>query len=296
MNHTVKPAHLPLESINPRVLKSYIFSQGLDYPKGHKFEKRLVTDYELEFFVQSDGAMYIEDKLYPIHKGDVVFRRPGETTQGIMPYSCYLIFFDLSHNLSKDPANYVFYEANEVEPYYTNPVLDAIPRVYHPFSGEKYQGLFDLVLKEYINPTVASPMLLKAYTLQLLYQLYQDVSNPLNSNAVLPSPHGRLVKTAVDYIRDHIHSPLNLETLAQQVGLSPNYFHKVFCDTMGFTPNDYITKLRLEKAKELLVITKMQVYEIAVACGIDNTPYFSYLFKKHLGQSPLEFRKQHSFV
>lgn len=289
---------LPVEDMNPRVLESYLFTQGMTLPKGQLLPERYVYDYELEFFVESDGAMWIDSELLSIAKGDLVFRRPGQVTQAVMPYQCYLICFDMTSDSDKRPENYDFC-SSQGKPFqndYTNPVLDAIPNRFHPAVEGRYLGMFDEVLKEFINPTDASPLLLKAYTLQIINQLYRDINDPLLHGVIPKSPYGAAVKRAVDYIENNLEARLSLEILAHQADLSPNYFHKVFRTTMGVTPNDFIAKLRLERAKELLVRTDMQVYKVASECGIENVPYFSHLFKKTLGISPQEFRKRYNYV
>lgn len=289
---------LPMETMNPRVLESYLFTQGMSMPKGHTLPKRYIFDYELEFFLESDGAMWIDDELFPIAKGDLVFRRPGQVTQAIMPYKCYMICFDMTGETDKRPENYDFCSNSNTtfQKSYINPVLDVIPQVFHPAVEDRYLGLFDSVLKEFINPTDTSPLLLKAYTLQIIHHLYRDLQDPLMNGKSPESLYAAAVKRAADYVRNHLDSPLCLDVLARQAGLSPTYFHKVFHDTMGITPNEFIIKVRLERAKELLVCTNKQIYKVAMECGIENIPYFSSLFKKHLGLSPQEFRKRYNYV
>ncbi|HEX2954759.1 MAG TPA: AraC family transcriptional regulator [Bacillota bacterium] len=298
MNSNAIPTFLPIEAMNPRVLASNLFTQGMTMPKGQKLPERHVFDYELEFFVESDGAMWIDGELYPITKGDVVFRRPGQITQAIMPYQCYLICFDMTGTSEKSPENYDFCsERNKIfQCNYANPILEIIPNVFHPAVDGRYLGLFNEVLKETINPTESSSLLLKAYILQILNLLYRDLKDPLINGLVPNSPYGSAIKRAVDYVRNNLETPLSLELLAHQADLSPNYFHKVFHETMGLTPNEFIIRLRLEHAKELLARTTMQVYKVAIECGIENVPYFSYCFKKHHGISPKEFRRRFSLI
>jgi len=298
MHPDVHYADLSTNNINPRVLTSYLFTQGLDMPKDYYLPKRIVYDYELEFFIQSDGAMYIEDRLYPINKGDLVFRRPGQSTQAIMPYCCYLICFDLTGTSNKDPENYNFCAetGNQLQANYCNRILKPIPNVFHPNSPEKYMRLFDLVLNEFIHPSDTSPLMLTAYTIEILCHLSQDVRNPMKNNNVIQSPHGMVIKKTLDYIQSNLDTQLCLASLAKAAGFSPTYFHKIFHDTTGVTLNRYITILRIETAKNLLVRTSIPIYKIAQDCGFENISYFSSLFKKHQGISPAEFRKRHCYV
>lgn len=287
--------NISTNQFSPKVLMSSLFTQGLNFPEGYKLKERYVYDYELEFFVYSKGGMIIEDKYYNISKGDVVFRKPGQFTQGIMPYSCYIICFDLLGNTNKNPETYDFTREQEFQCNYANTFLDEIPPVFKPSNYMKYLELFDLVLKEFINPREYSGILLKSSVLRILYEISSDIKNPLINNDSINSAHYMAVKKAMEYIESNLKEKITLEKLALVANLSPTYFHKVFTDTLGTTPTEYIIKQRLDKAKELLVKTNMPVYEVALECGYDNIPYFSYAFKSRLNIAPAEFRKRHSY-
>lgn len=265
--------------------------------KGKRYPERYATDYELELIIQSEGAMYIGDKLYPVNKGDIVFRRPGQFTQGIAPYCGYLICFDLVNSTDKKPETYNFctrgIHEGEFQDYYIEPSLEVIPGIFHPIFAEKYTGLFESVYKEYINQRQTSQMLLKAYILQILSYLADDALDIQNS-VIRPSPYSRTIKKVFEYIKENYQSKINLDTMAALVNLSPAHFHKVFTNTIGMTPNEYVTKVRLDHAKELLLNTDMHVYKVGIECGIDNIPYFSCLFKKYYGSSPSEFKRKHN--
>jgi AraC-like DNA-binding protein len=104
------------------------------------------------------------------------------------------------------------------------------------------------------------------------------------------------VKRAKEYIDANLKQKISLAKLATVANLSPTYFHKIFTDTLGITPTEYTTKVRIDKAKELLVKTNLPVYEIALECGYENIPYFSYIFKNKINIAPGEFRKRHSYL
>jgi transcriptional regulator GlxA family with amidase domain len=65
---------------------------------------------------------------------------------------------------------------------------------------------------------------------------------------------------------------------------------------MHITPNYFISNLRLNTAKKILIETDLPVYDIAAQCGFENVPYFCFTFKKETGTSPLEFRKKYSYT
>ncbi|MDE6659385.1 MAG: helix-turn-helix transcriptional regulator, partial [Eubacterium sp.] len=70
-----------------------------------------------------------------------------------------------------------------------------------------------------------------------------------------------------------------------------SFFSKVFKETTGFSPYDYLLSVRLDKAKELLQKTDDSIQNIAFKTGFNSTSNFIYFFKKEMGISPLKFRK-----
>jgi AraC-like DNA-binding protein len=86
-----------------------------------------------------------------------------------------------------------------------------------------------------------------------------------------------------------------LNDLSKVANISPHHFHKIFTATVGITPNEFIIRCKLDKAKKLLTSTCYSISEISELCGFENSPYFSYVFKKHNALTPMEFKKKHSF-
>lgn len=284
-----KPIPLPTERISPRALICATF-RGMTYPKGTKARPRHVYDYELELILEGSGFEYIDDRLYPVQKGDVLFRSPGPFTQGIMPYNSYLICFDLVGNDSKDPGSYDPLARKEFQQVYSNPILDALPAVYHSTTSEVYYRLFDRVFQEMVSPSQISPIVTKSCILQILHQLYRD-----QVDQDRPSPHHCTVRRALRFIDDNLDGDLDLQSVAQHLAMSPFYFHKVFTAAMGITPNKHITRLRLEKAKRLLANSDLSISEIAMQCGFRSTSYFGYVFRKSAGTSPSVFRQRYCY-
>lgn len=99
------------------------------------------------------------------------------------------------------------------------------------------------------------------------------------------------VRIAADYINENFSSFIRIEDLADMCGLSLNYFSLCFKNTFGETPKEYITKMRLSKAKTLLEFSALSIKEISVICGFQKINSFSCSFKKHNGLSPSEFRE-----
>jgi two-component system response regulator YesN len=95
-------------------------------------------------------------------------------------------------------------------------------------------------------------------------------------------------KTYID--KSFTNADLSLAEVAAQVHLSPNHFSVVFSQEMGETFRDYLIRIRIERAKELLRTTSMKCYEVAYQSGYNDAHYFSHIFKKATGLSPQSYR------
>jgi len=101
-----------------------------------------------------------------------------------------------------------------------------------------------------------------------------------------------ILKTAVDFIDSHyMDEEISLNTVAKVANVSSNHFSALFSQNMGQTFIEYLTTLRMNKAKELLRCTGMRSSEIAGEIGYKDAHYFSYLFKKTQGMTPSDYRK-----
>jgi len=101
-----------------------------------------------------------------------------------------------------------------------------------------------------------------------------------------------ILKTAVDFIDSHyMDEEISLNTVANVANVSSNHFSTLFSQNMGQTFIEYLTSLRMNKAKELLRCTGMRSSEIAGEIGYKDAHYFSYLFKKTQGMTPSDYRK-----
>ena len=286
MKKSINLKEVSTNEFSPIVLKSFKFIEG---EQGSEHSCRYICDYEIDLILESKGSIEIDDRVYVLNKGDIVFKRPYDYIKETMDYKCHTLVIDLLGNKgNKSEADGSIGYKQSLQPRYVNCFLDKIPARFHPSSIEKYQRLFGSVHDAYINATEASDFLMKINVMQILWNIYIDAKE----NIPL-SPYYSTIKRMIEYIKNNLDRDINFKDLATLGNLSPNYLHKVFTIEMGMTPNDYIISMRIDKAKELLLETMLPIYEIAERCGFDNVHYFSYCFKKKLSISPSAFRKNH---
>ena len=100
-----------------------------------------------------------------------------------------------------------------------------------------------------------------------------------------------IIEIAKDQIRKtYMSDEIPLNTIAAEVGMSPSYFSSIFSKEMGKTFVEYLTEIRMDRAKELLMCSSMKTSEIGYEVGYKDPHYFSYIFKKTQNCTPKEFR------
>ena len=107
----------------------------------------------------------------------------------------------------------------------------------------------------------------------------------------LSHPTSTLVKQVLAYLHQNYTQTVTRKDIAAAVGVSENYLSQIFCKEMTLSPWDYLNRFRIQRAKELLVQSDETITQIATRVGFNDSGYFSRVFRKHTGQSPMDFRK-----
>lgn len=97
---------------------------------------------------------------------------------------------------------------------------------------------------------------------------------------------------AIDFLAKNVNKMLTLQEIASSVNLSPSHFSFIFKKKTGFTPIEYFNHLKIRRACEYLLFTKMRIKEISQELGIDDQYYFSRLFSNVMGISPADYREK----
>ena len=125
-----------------------------------------------------------------------------------------------------------------------------------------------------------------------LQQLLVILSRSVSSGSYqVPDSHRKQIEQVQLWICHHLDCHISLEDMAAQCCMSPGRFSHVFRQCVGIPPHAYLSTLRLEKAKELLLYTPDSLNEIAHQIGMPDPNYFSRFFKRATGLSPSAFRR-----
>lgn len=100
------------------------------------------------------------------------------------------------------------------------------------------------------------------------------------------------VRTVIAFMKANLHRSIKLTELAGAVNLSPRYFSQLFKIETGIAPGEYLIRLRIEKAAELLTTTFLSVKQVMAAVGYDNKSNFGRCFRRYFDVTPSEYRKR----
>ncbi len=92
-------------------------------------------------------------------------------------------------------------------------------------------------------------------------------------------------------MRQYYQESISIDDICNLIYLSPSHFKRIFKGYTGRTPHQYLTEIRLEKARELLELNKNSIEDTAKLCGFVNAGHFAVSFKRNTGLSPSQYRK-----
>jgi len=101
------------------------------------------------------------------------------------------------------------------------------------------------------------------------------------------------ISAAVQYLEENFSEPVRIADLAAKVFLSPDRFSEVFFAVMGRTPRDYLSHLRLERAKTLLMTADLNMTQIALTAGYGDASHFTRVFRAATGMTPTQYRREY---
>lgn len=195
--------------------------------------------------------------------------------------------FDDFFNAHLLPLSETALRSNLIKNYIFVDVVLAVARLVNNLGGDAEKVIPELNSIEMIMSNIKTIE-------QLREQVYKIVSTALAYRDSRPrGQYKDLIREAKAYMESHYTDPeLSLNVVAARANLSASHFSVVFSQETGQNFKEYLTEIRINKAKELLRMTALRSADIAHQVGYNDPHYFSSVFKKHTGCSPIEFRSQ----
>ncbi|MBI9104215.1 MAG: AraC family transcriptional regulator [Spirochaetales bacterium] len=266
------------------------FSLGEAIIRTEGFEIHTHDYCELIIITSGKGLHTAEGRTFPVGRGDIFIINQGQ-----------------SHCFSRS-RDLIMYNIGYMEEIKGLKELTALPGVMALFELEpKSRKNSDFKNRFHANPDQLEKIskIIKEMEKEMRSEKpgYQTIFRNLFINLIILLgrnysdkgfiPGRNLTKLArcIRQIEENYTEEINLKSLADENGLSYPHFIKTFGAVYGTSPLQYILKMRISRATELLETTDLNITEIGFECGFGDSNYFSRLFRKRMGVSPGKFRK-----
>ena len=161
----------------------------------------------------------------------------------------------------------------------------------HVHSPIKYIEDFSAVEKAFDAIYSLSKSSLQSDQYRILSYFYSLFAALTEKDRKVRIPSASYVDYAIRYFENNYMNEIYIKDLAKTLGIESSYFSRLFKSRIGETPIEYLTKIRVEKAQQLLKFPPYSVKDVAEAVGFSDPLYFSRAFKRQTGMSPTEYAK-----
>ena len=248
----------------------------------HAFGPAARTHFLFHYIISGTGTLYADDasgmtKTYQVKSG-----------QGFMIFPNQINTYVSDKDL---PWEYVWLEFDglRVPEYLTEAGLSAGQPIYRPQTLAQAEEVRDAMLYITDHP--------RASSLRMIGHLCLFLDALIQTSSTRQKPReARLrdfyIQEAISYMEQNYQREVTVEEIAAACQLNRSYFSKLFKQKKGCPPQEYLIRLRLSKAAELMKHSAVSIGDISVSCGYPNQLHFSRAFKQRYGVSPREWRAQ----
>ncbi len=248
----------------------------------HSFGPFVRNHYLFHYVLSGQGYLDSDDsdgmtRKYELGEGDGFLICPGQVTT----YSAH----------KTDPWKYVWLEFDGLRAaeYVESAGLGPSQPVYRPLSGAQGDMVRDSMLYIADHPDASA--------LHLVGHLCLFMDGLIQTSATRKELHGGqlrdfYIQEAITFMEKNYPREITVEDVADVCKLNRSYFSKIFKENMGCPPQEFLIRLRLSKAADLMKGTGSSIGSIAAQCGYPNQLHFSRAFRKRYGLSPREWRVQ----
>ncbi|HYE83178.1 MAG TPA: helix-turn-helix transcriptional regulator [Clostridia bacterium] len=245
-------------------------------------EEICVDDYHFVLFFSESPVTRINNCEYQGRKGSFIAVQPWQEVYGVPcdnrkqgRYMHIAIKKDFFRKITAEIAGEEGYVFKRVQNVYSRQLLDII-------------GNFQ---KEMMNYGESFPSMIESICTQIVFQLIRDLNADIAGNKSKISKDNKYINKAIQFMQEYYSANICINDICNLIYLSPCHFKRVFKDYTGQTPYQYLTGIRMEKAKELLSKNENSMEEVARLCGFVNSGHFATVFKRNINMSPTEFKK-----
>lgn len=240
------------------------------------------------YILSGQGKHMVDGRIYTVAAGDLILCNPGSKHQNIVEceqdITIEFITGFTGFHFKGMPPNHIGLKND-------TPVLH--------FKGSIRQEITkhcNEILEENRNNQIGKYFMVKAHLIQIILLILREeyAQEQRQAGCHFDSMHKKyIVDKMILYMNENFTQKISLDRIAENMYLSPVYISKIFKEETGESPINYLIRLRLEKAKEILEKDdRSGIKEVAYQVGYEDVYHFSKMFKKYFGLSPSAYRKQ----
>lgn len=266
----------------------YIASGKGVFHQGERHISRTFTVFDLLYVTKGELWMTEDEAAYHVKEGEYIILSPGLSHAGHMPckeetHYEWLHFSIDPFELTNRPREHWF-DMKQNQATFEKPATYefSLPRI----GKVKGRNMFEkhLSAMRALNDNASELPLKKQLQFEeLLIHLQKEAFH-------IPTAKENVASEVIQYLEHHFMKKLQMEELAEKLHYHPDYMTRCMQTVYGLTPNQYINRLKVEKAKTMLASTNDKIAAIAEQVGIDDPTYFSKLFRQNEGMTPIEYR------
>ncbi|WP_419870253.1 AraC family transcriptional regulator [Chryseobacterium sp. CT-SW4] len=245
--------------------------------------------------LQGKKWMKLENKTpyFEYSPGESILMAPGETMVIDFPdadrFPTQCISLSLNPEFIEDTLNYLNYTLPKVdETSQWNIQLEE----FFLFNNQSLASATNNIMRIAMDTNTQKDIMADFALKELLIRLMQTQARKLVENNI--AKNKSRISYVVDYIRKNLHQKLSIDSIAKLAYVSKSNFFKMFKEELGTSPNEFILKERINKAKELLA-NKNSIKETAFQTGFSDTNYFTRVFKQFVGITPKNYQNKVMF-
>lgn len=242
--------------------------------------------YELVYVRRGRGIHHIDERPYPIIAGDFYLMRPGdahryEVDRGAVEIINILFVPEL---FSGDDWKQIRSLPGLV-PFFSTGPSKGHKISLQPPHDHAVEALCERIRGEIQRRPPGYRLLCRSLALELLLTVERAAAD--GDPDLMAGP----IATAVAYLHAHPEEPVTMAELAIETGLTANYLGERFKAELGVSVGDYLNRLRIDRARELLAGSQRSVTDIALSTGFDGASYFGKVFLRLTGHTPRAYRR-----
>lgn len=244
------------------------------------FQASVYLDLQLKQNFSEKCFLYMQ-----LTKGNAIVTINNKT-MGLKRNDSLVLSTDMDVQILSDCAEivYIVFNGHAADEYYNYLKSD---KKFVKFTDDSNIVMHFYKIKECLT---SNEKINEAYISVSLCCILAEVYTINNYNQAI-GKHVNMVTLAIDFIEQNFMKQITLEDICKNIMYSPYYFSRVFKNETGMAPYEYLIHRRLNYAKHLLIKTKLAISEIGVICGYESPISFNKSFKKFIGITPKEYRK-----